>query len=257
MTYIAKAPHDQAERAKWRVNADNAAKHLKSMSWCENQTTYTAAFVFDDGTVKLPINVSLIQKLNEKALADWIFETVLDAQNSPAPARKGHTGSTADGAPEPHDAAGQAIPSTGGANDGSTPSGGATSAPVPCRRRLEPDFTQPCPNEATGGLRITLKPSPTVSKRWGLHSMLTFVMDLPVCASCFPKVNITEITDQALRARLGKSAQQMNNGVLVDWSQTVIEHVTFDDPQLAGLRATMAKREQVAANDPTPGPEAA
>lgn len=124
------------------------------------------------------------------------------------------------------------------------------AAAFPCMRRLEPDFTKPCPNQAAGGLKITLKPSPTITKRWGLHSMLTFILDLTVCEACFPKVNILEVTDPHFRSRLGKAAQQMNNGVLVDWSQTVIEPVAFEDPQHVVLRREMAARAE--ANNGSP-----
>jgi hypothetical protein len=113
-----------------------------------------------------------------------------------------------------------------------------------CTRRIGEDN---CPAEATGGLRVTLRPAETVEKRWGKKSLLTFVMDLPLCPSCFPKVSIMEITDPGLRQSLMRTAQQMNEGVLVDWSRTLLEHVPFDDPYYRTLRGEVDRR--VAATD--------
>lgn len=129
----------------------------------------------------------------------------------------------------------------------------AGAAP-PCTRRIEPDFTQNCPNQSAGGLRLTLRPHETVEKRWGTHSLLSFVMDLPVCATCFPKVQIMEITDERLRSALVRFAQQGNNGILVDWKRTVIEHLAFDHPDYVMLRKQMEK--SAAANDSPTAPAA-
>lgn len=262
MTHIAKAPYDEVERAKWRHNAEKAAAHLKSVkSWGEQQT-HLAAFVFDDGLVKLPINVSLIHKLSEQALADWIFNTVLEVQEiTPAGGESAGADQDARGT-EAGLAAAQAPAVTGNAprlsSSSNEPEQPAAAAVVePCMRRLEPDFTEPCPNHATGGLRITLRPAEAVEKRWGLGSLLTFLMPVTLCPSCFPKVHIMEITDPELRARLGKTAQQGANGVLVDWKRTVIEQVPFDDPQYMALVGMLAKREQPAANDAAGPPKEA
>lgn len=122
-------------------------------------------------------------------------------------------------------------------------------------RRREPDFIEHCPNQAAGGLRITLKPGETVEKRWGLHSLLTFVMDLTVCAECLPKVKIMEITDQDFRAKVGKVAQKSNNGVLVDWRRTVIEQAPYSDPHYLALRAEL--KQKAAANESQPAPAGA
>lgn len=121
----------------------------------------------------------------------------------------------------------------------------------PCWRRVEPDFAQACPNPATGALRITLRPAESVEKRFGLRSLMSLVMPVTLCSSCFPKVQFMEVTDEDLRKRLVKTAQQMNKGVLPDWSRTLIEHVPFGDPHYMALRAAMRPQ---AANDSQPGP---
>jgi hypothetical protein len=125
-----------------------------------------------------------------------------------------------------------------------------------CTRRIGANFEESCPTPATGGLRVTLRPAETVEKRWGRKSLLTFVMDLPLCPSCFPKVSITEVIDPDLRQSLARTAQKMNNGVLVDWSRTLLEHVPFDDPYYIALRGEMDKRAAENASQPVPaGPQ--
>lgn len=231
MTWITKAAHDQAERAKWREQANKSAVHLKAMQFTPEQEQHMLGFVFDDAVVNVRVEVALVQRMNEQTLADWIFEAVL-AKVDPIAAQQEAV------AASPSSSSGEAaLPA---------------DAAVPCMRKLEPEYTQACPNHSAGGLKITLRPGEAVEKRWGLVSLLTFVMDLTVCPACLPKVNIFEITDQELRSRIGKAAQQMNNGVLVDWKRTVIEHVGFDNPQYKALRAEMAK--QAAANEFQPAP---
>lgn len=100
-----------------------------------------------------------------------------------------------------------------------------------------------CPHQAAGGLRVILRPAETVQKRWGCHQLLAFVMDFPICPSCFPGVSIMKVTGQDLRLALGKAAQRMNNGWLVDWSQTVLELIPFEHPEYMALRQAQAARE--------------
>jgi len=129
----------------------------------------------------------------------------------------------------------------------------ATAAAVSerCHRRLEPDFAHGCPAEATGGYRVTLHAAPAIQKRWGRRSMLSLIVDLPVCADCFSKSTIFDITDQELRLRLGKTAQRMNSGILVDWKETVLEHVPFSDREYQILLRQTKGR---AASDSQPAP---
>jgi hypothetical protein len=202
MTHIYQAGMNDVERAKWREQANNAAKHMKNVKAWGDQVVFTPAFVFDDGIVKLPLEVALIQRLNEQALADHVFQAMLTTVSDEAQAAQAGTAAPAVVSPP-----------------------AASSELGPCMRRIEPDFKDNCPNVAAGGLRITLRPAEAIEKRWGMHSLLTFVMDVRVCTSCFPKVNAMEVTDQDLRRRLNRSAQQLNNGVLVDWSRCQIEHV--------------------------------
>ncbi len=117
---------------------------------------------------------------------------------------------------------------------------GTVATAEKCTRRLEPAFTENCPNDAAGALKVTLRPAETIEKRWGVHSLLSLIIDLPVCASCLPKVRIMEITDQALRVQLSRTAQRLNNGVLPDWGRTVIEQCAYDDPKLLTLRKELA-----------------
>ncbi len=238
MTLIFKASTDDVERGKWRAQANNAAAHMKKVQDWGAQSIFQPAFVFDDGLVKLKIDMALIQRLNEQALADFVFEAVLKSAITPA---GGESDAAAVTAP---------VMELGLSAAQASQAPAAAEVSEPCMRRVEPDFTQPCPNAAAGGLVITLRPAQTIEQRWGKHSLLTFVMDLTVCKDCLPKVQIMEITDQELRAAIGKEAQRMNNGVLVDWKRTLIEGLAFDDPRYLALRRETKKR--VAANDSQP-----
>lgn len=124
-----------------------------------------------------------------------------------------------------------------------------------CRRRIEPDFTQNCPNEATGGYRLTLHAAPAVQKRWGRNSLLSLIVDLPVCAECFAKSTAFDMTDAQLRAGLNKQAQQLNQGILVDWKETELEHVPFSDPEYQILLRHTTGRRAIESQPAPAGPQ--
>lgn len=109
--------------------------------------------------------------------------------------------------------------------------------------KFEGEPAKACGEEATGGLRVVLLPAEAVEKRWGRSSLLTFVMDLPTCARCAALTSILDCTSQDLRISLGKMAQRINQGILVDWSRTRIEHVGFDHPEYILLRQAHEKKE--------------
>jgi hypothetical protein len=125
----------------------------------------------------------------------------------------------------------------------------------PCRRRIEPDFTQNCPNEATGGYRLTLHAAPAVQKRWGKRSMLTLIVDLPVCPECFARSTVFDMTDVKLRAALNVEAQRHNKGILVDWKETELEHVAFSDPEYQILLSHTTGRRAIDSQPAPAGPQ--
>lgn len=115
-----------------------------------------------------------------------------------------------------------------------------------------PDDETRCPNEAKGVIRLKLHAAPTIQKRYGKRVMLQMVMGFHVCPKCFPAVSVMKITDEKLRATLNRFAQQRNSGILVDWSQTELEHVPYDDPEY--LLLVNSRKKDDAANDSQPAP---
>jgi hypothetical protein len=63
MTHIYQAATNETERAKWRQQANAAAKHMKNVKDWGALTVFVPAFVFDDGMVKLTLEVAVIQRL--------------------------------------------------------------------------------------------------------------------------------------------------------------------------------------------------
>lgn len=218
MTEIANPAH----RERWRVQAGRIAEELKAIPEWNGKAIVKFGIALDDAIITVKMPVAFIQQSSAELLAATIFEYALESIAAPqAPTLSGNAHSS----PAP---AGTEQPAAAAFTD-------------TCRRKLEPDFTKQCENQATGGMRATLKPEPAVGKRWGMQSLLTFIIDLPVCASCFAKVNIFEVTDQAQRIALGRAAQQQNRGVLVAWDQTAIEHLPFEDPHYVLLRKQTRK----------------
>jgi len=121
-----------------------------------------------------------------------------------------------------------------------------------CWRRIAPDFKDPCPNNATGGITLVLFPHQHIQKRYGHRPMLRVILDLPVCAECFPKMTARQvIADGLLPGQWGvlsKAAQRRNNGILPVNEESAIEHISFSNPEYAALRAHIAK-EREKAND--------
>lgn len=244
MTLIRQAHVNETERQKWRINAERAAKHLKSVTDWGGRETFNPAFVFDDAIVNLPLNVALIEKLNEKALADWIFDTVLEAQRTAAP----QDVAPADGQP-------QADPNprpdlAGSAADQPHPA--VAAAGEKCSCKVPPDWVEPCTNDAVAGLRVNLYAKPAIQKRYGKKVLLSLIFDLPVCATCFPNASAFNVMNDEQWKAFSKVAQQRNNGILADREQTEIVRCEFDDPEYVALRKQIA-----AANDSQPGPSGA
>lgn len=109
-----------------------------------------------------------------------------------------------------------------------------------------PDDMTRCANEGVGGVRLTLFASKTIQKRYGRKSMLSLILDMPICASCWSGVTIQTCTDQPLRAMLSRAAQRMNSGILVDFNESVFEPVAFDHPEYVLLRQTSEKQRKAA-----------
>lgn len=237
-------------RERWRVQAAAAAAELKAVPNWGDKVKVKAGLLFDDAILRMTLEVALIQRLNEAALADLIFNAALELMQTDHRA----AGDSADvqtsgmecGLAPQQDSAEQGVPLAG-----RIPAPAAAAVSEPCRRRPAPDTN--CPNLATGGFLATLRPAQAVQKRYGRSSLMTLVIDLPICAECFPKATILEITDPNLRTLLGREAQRINQGFLVDWSETVLQHLPFDDPAYVALRTQLAKKGE-AANDSQPAP---
>lgn len=242
MTEIANPLH--AER--WRQQALKIAAELKQVPNWNGKDKIKAGIAFDDQIVSVTLETALIERLNESALADLIYNGVLELQKSDhrAAGESADPEATVPGMESGH-AASQAR--TMDTNGSPAPEPAAAAVSEKCSRKVEPDFTEACPSAATGGLRVILHAAPALQKRWGRRSLMTFIMDLPVCPSCFQKLNVMEVTDEQLRKTLGRTAQQMNSGILVDWSQTQVEHLPFEAPEYVALRRSMEKHR--AAND--------
>jgi hypothetical protein len=261
MTHIYQAATNETERAKWRQQADAAAKHIKNVKDWGALTVFVPAFVFDDGVVKLTLEVAVIQRLPEQAIADRIFDAVLekvatdhraagesaDAQLRGAPGMEcGHA--AAQGA-EPsaglateHAPAAAAVVTYSKQND---PTNWDVDAPDRCIRRLPPAFTEQCQSQATGGVRLKLFAHKRFQKRYGRRSMLELLLHLPVCAGCFAQMTPDQVIAEGLQAgqwgAASKEAQRRNAGILPIREESEIEHVPYADAEYTALRAHIAK----------------
>jgi hypothetical protein len=117
-----------------------------------------------------------------------------------------------------------------------------------CWRRIPPGFTEQCPNDATGGVRLKLYPALSIQKRYGKRDMLALIFDLPVCADLLLADDRDRGDQQpaaghvAARLHQGSRDQQRNHGILPIKEESVIEHIAFSDPEYELLRQTMLKR---------------
>lgn len=239
MTFIFKAPTDEGERAKWRIQAEKAAAHMKQVTDWGGQAAFTPMFVFDDGTVRVTIDVDTIQHLDEKTLADLVFDEVLRKITMAG-------GESADGTAQTsgmklgHAAPQGAVPAVGEPEH--APAGAAVST----------ERCSVCGIAADGGIKLTLVPFEAAAKRWGVHQLLGMVVDYPVCKACFPNLGPIEVVDQEHRAFLSRIAQHRNNGLTVDWKRSRMELVPFSDPHYIALRQEQAKHSQPGPAVPQP-----
>lgn len=110
-----------------------------------------------------------------------------------------------------------------------------------------PEDMARCPNEATGGIRFTLRPAEATAERHAVKTMLSFIADMPVCASCFPQVTVHSCISFELRRSLARLAQKQAKNLPVDWSRTLAEHVPMDVPQYVALRVSQAANDSQSA----------
>lgn len=233
MTDIAKARHDEQQRANWRAQAVRSAAELKQVPSWGLLEEVKVGFAFDDSVVQLTIPTAHISSLSEAELALLIFDQVL---NAPTVQRA----AVPEAPPAGPDAA--AIV--------------AAAAEEACWRRLPPEFTQPCTNKATGGVKLKLFPHQSIQKRYGKKPMLELILDLPICSTCFPQMTPDEVIQKGMAPEqwgaISKAAQRRCNGILPMREESVIEPVPFDDPQYLQLRAHIAKQRAAAAAQHVP-----
>ena len=233
MTDITKVAKDDVQRAKWRAEAARIAEELKKVPDFGGLEQIKAAIVFNDQVVQIQLPVDTIKESSEGALAILIFDGVLRMQEDlPAPATPPAEPPKGDDAEAIRKAAEEVREKL-------------AQAPEPCWRRLEPEYKDPCPNNATGGIRLTLYPHESIQKRYGKKPMLRLVLDLPVCSECFPKMTPAQVISDGLApgqwGEMSKIAQRKCNGILPAKDESVIEHVPFTDPEYMGLRAQIDK----------------
>lgn len=250
MTHIRKVPQDDTERAKWRQQANQAAKHMKKVSNWGELTVFVPAFVFDDGVVKLQLEVAFIQRLNEQALADWVFDTVLEKVATDHRAAGDSADAQLRGAPGMecgHAAPASEEPVTGGESQDAPTRSPAPAAAVfdHCVRRIPPAFIEHCPNSATGGIRLKLFAHQRFQKRYGKRPMLEVLLHLPVCAGCFAQMTPAQVIADGLQpgqwGAVSKEAQRRNAGILPIREESEIEHVPYADAEYTALREHIAK----------------
>lgn len=279
MTEIANPTHI----GRWKSQAQKIAEELKAVpSWNQDKPKLKVGIVFDDAIITVTIDVSMIQKLSVNALADSLFtaalEAVLGKQGQVPPDRKagdgiGEAAETRQGEPDsPLGDERKARPTSGDGprqagcdareNTGTSPAPAEVQPLAPlgkCWRRIEPDYVQPCQNDATGGVRLVLYPARSVQLRYGRKPLLRLILDLQVCPECFAKMTPHQVISDGLApgqwGAISKVTQQRNNGWLPIKENSVIDHVPAGDPEYVALRAQIAK---AAANDsagssPAPG----
>lgn len=114
-----------------------------------------------------------------------------------------------------------------------------------------PEVQERCERPATGGIRFILRPAEAAAARHGIQSMLSFIVDLPVCGLCWVQATPHKVLSDELRRALGRQAQALSGkNIPVDWSRTTVEHVPMDHPEYVALR----KSQERAENDSQPAP---
>lgn len=249
MTWIHRADIDPVERAKWRENADKASTHMKALKF-DDKAIYEILFAFDDSTVRMHIEVDLIKKLDEKALADWVFDAVLAKCAAHRAAGDSAEAFASASGMECGHAAAQAPAVTGNdprpTSSSSGPDQPAAAAVVErCWRRIPPAYTEQCEHNATGGIRLVCYAAEHLQKRYGRKPLLKLILDLPVCSSCFALMTPMQVIVDGLQpgqwADISRTSQKRNHGVLPIKEQSTIEHVPFTDHEYAALRVHIAK----------------
>lgn len=233
MTEIANPSHLE----RWRAQSLKIAQELKDIPEWKGKDKLKVGIAFDDAIVTIELAVASITAASLEDLAESIFISAVEEVQrkqgqAPEAATPGKTGEqAADQAPEtttPSPAAVQPITQLG-----------------KCWRRIEPEYVKGCENDATGGVRLILFPAETLQKRYGRKSMLSLILDIPVCSSCFPKMTAHQVIADGLApgqwGQMSKIAQQLNKGWLPIKENSLIEHVPPEDPQYMALRAQIAK----------------
>jgi hypothetical protein len=260
MTELAKIPHDQVQRAKWRAEAARIASELKQVPDWNGKDQIRAGIVFDDRIVKLTLETDFIERTAENALAEFLYYAVLAtvdpkpaAQQAPCIARsdspEGHSHKEG---PTPAASLGNEAGPPGKSTDGehrlpAQPAGAAAT-----ERCMVKNGEEQCPNQAVGGLRVNLHAAPAIQKRYGRRVMLSLIFDLPVCLACMSKLTPDNLMTEEQWRAFSKVAQQRNSGVLTDRAQTEIMLCQFEEPEYVALRQQIARR--AAANDLQPAP---
>lgn len=71
---------DPAQRARWRQEANRAARHMKTNpKWPRQNGWMKVAFVFNDAIVTVPIHQDTVKNNKQSQLAEIIYETVVSA----------------------------------------------------------------------------------------------------------------------------------------------------------------------------------
>lgn len=227
MTDITKVAKDDVQRAKWRAEAARIAIELRKRApEFAGKEEIKVGVAFNDQVVTLQLPTATIRESSEGLLAILIYDGVLRMQDElPAPPPI------------------EVIPPAG-AEAAAAPQGPAHTEP--CWRRLEPDFKEACPNQATGGIGITLYPHESIQKRYGKKPMLDLILHIPVCPSCFARMTPTEVLRDGLAegqwGDISKAAQRRCNGILPAKEETAIAHVPFSEPKYVMLRQHIAKQ---------------
>jgi hypothetical protein len=250
LTEIAKAAmHDEAQLMKWRVESGRIAAHLKGIDEWGGRESIVAGIVFDDAVVRVPIDVSMIRRINTEALAEFIFNAALSKITDHRAAGESAAAHEATGMECGHAAPQVPEGPTSSFSSRGTPEPAAAAVSERCWRRIPPDFAEQCPHDATGGIRLKLFPALTIQKRYGKRDMLALILDLPVCADCFKLMTPIEVLSNLGPAQwqaFSKVAQQRNNGVLPIKEQSEIEHLPFEDREYTMLRLELAKKRAAA-----------
>lgn len=93
-------------------------------------------------------------------------------------------------------------------------------------------------NDAKGGVKVFLWPGLHLQKTYGRRTLLEFIMDIRLCASCFRRISAKDVLLDRQWADMSKMAERKHYGVLPIRHLTTIEHVKPEDPEYAALRGS-------------------